>query len=215
MIIRLAMEYMIPFLIVLAYLIGAIPTSVWVGKIFFKLDIREHGSGNAGATNTVRVLGWKAGVPVMIFDVFKGWLAVSLADFFNLSLTPDGLLYFKISLAAVAVLGHVYPVYAGFRGGKGVAALLGAGIALFPYAAWIALGIFIVVLLFTGYVSVASLTAAITFPFVEILVFGQDHPGLMILSIAVALFIPFTHRSNIKRLLKGEENKFIRKKTRK
>jgi glycerol-3-phosphate acyltransferase PlsY len=196
-------------LIISAYLIGSIPTSVWVGKIFFKLDVRDHGSGNAGATNTIRVLGWKAGLPVFIFDVFKGWMAVMLAVFFvSDQFGSDQLVYLKIALAAAVVLGHVFPVLAGFRGGKGVATLLGVGIALYPIAVWIVLAIFIAILLITGYVSLGSITGAILFPFIEIFLFKQENIWLIGLSILVAIFIPFTHRKNIKRLLKGEESKF-------
>jgi glycerol-3-phosphate acyltransferase PlsY len=195
--------------IVIAYLIGSIPTSVWVGKIFFKLDVRDHGSGNAGATNTIRVLGWKAGLPVFIFDVFKGWLTVMLASFFLTGqLGDEHLVYLKIALAATVVLGHVFPVFAGFRGGKGVATLLGVGIALYPVTVWIVLGVFFLVLLATGYVSLGSVTGAIMFPFLDIFLFRQENVWLIGLSILVALFIPLTHRKNIKRLLKGEESKF-------
>lgn len=196
-------------LIVSAYLIGSIPTSVWVGKVFFKLDVRDHGSGNAGATNTIRVLGWKAGLPVFVFDVFKGWVAVMLAVFFVSSFfSSDQLVYLKIALAGAVVLGHVFPLFAGFRGGKGVATLLGVGIALYPLAVWIVLGVFIVVLLATGYVSLGSITGSIVFPFLEIFLFKQENIWLIGLSILVAIFIPFIHRKNIKRLFKGEESKF-------
>jgi glycerol-3-phosphate acyltransferase PlsY len=195
--------------IVIAYLIGSIPTSVWVGKAFFRLDVRDHGSGNAGATNTIRVLGWKAGLPVFIFDVFKGWLAVMLAGFFlSGELGAEQLVHLKIILAAAVVLGHVFPVFAGFRGGKGVATILGVGVALYPVTVWVILGIFILVLLITGYVSLGSIIGAILVPFIEIFLFKQDNFWLIGLSILVAIFIPLTHRKNIKRLLKGEESKF-------
>jgi len=195
--------------IVIAYLIGSIPTSVWVGKAFFRLDVRDHGSGNAGATNTIRVLGWKAGLPVFIFDVFKGWLAVMLAGFFlSGEVGVEQLVHLKIILAAAVVLGHVFPVFAGFRGGKGVATILGVGVALYPVTVWVILGIFILVLLITGYVSLGSIIGAILVPFIEIFLFKQDNFWLIGLSILVAIFIPLTHRKNIKRLLKGEESKF-------
>jgi glycerol-3-phosphate acyltransferase PlsY len=196
-------------LIILAYLIGSIPTSVWVGKAFFKIDVRDHGSGNAGATNTIRVLGWKAGLPVFIFDVFKGWLAVMLAGFFlSDQLNNEQMIFLKIALAAAVVIGHVFPMFAGFRGGKGVATLLGVGIALYPVTVWIILGIFIVILLITGFVSLGSLTGAILFPLIDIFLFHQDNIWLMGLSVLVAIFIPITHRKNIKRLIRGEESKF-------
>jgi glycerol-3-phosphate acyltransferase PlsY len=196
--------------IILAYLIGAIPTSVWIGRVFYKVDVRTKGSGNAGATNTIRVLGYKAGIPVLIFDVFKGWLAVFIAHYFyrDTGGFPD-LTDLKIILAVAAVIGHVFPVYVGFKGGKGIATLLGIGIALFPVAAMIAIVIFTLTLIATHYVSIASITAAVTFPFIEILVLGHhEHISLMCLAVAVAFFVPITHRKNIKRLFRGEESKF-------
>src|SRR5512137_2237345 len=129
------LDMMNPYLIaeiLLAYLIGSIPSAVWVGKLFYKIDIRKHGSGNAGATNVIRVLGYKAGIPVLLFDVFKGWFDVQVAMLFPHDLLPeDGLNYLRMGLAVAAVLGHIFPVFAGFRGGKGVATLAGVGIALY------------------------------------------------------------------------------------
>ena len=196
--------------IILAYLIGSIPTSVWIGRGFYKVDVRTKGSGNAGATNTIRVLGLKAGIPVLLFDIFKGWLAVFIAHFFytETGSFPD-LIDLKIMLAASAVIGHVFPIYVGFKGGKGIATLLGIGLALYPMAALITLGIFIIVFASTGYVSLGSIIATFTFPFTDILILGNDeYISLMILAVAVAIFGPITHRSNIKRLIKGEESKF-------
>ncbi|MBP6871084.1 MAG: glycerol-3-phosphate 1-O-acyltransferase PlsY [Bacteroidales bacterium] len=203
------MTLQIILIVILAYLIGSVPTAVWVGKLFFRLDVREHGSGNAGATNTIRVLGWKAGLPVFLFDVFKGWFAVKLADFLLTGMmTDETLVFLKIGLAAAVVLGHVFPAFAGFRGGKGVATLLGVGFALFPAAVWIVLAIFIIILLTTGFVSLGSIIGSLAFPFLEIFLFGQENLWLIGLSILVAIFIPITHRNNIKRLIKGEESKF-------
>ncbi len=196
--------------IVLAYLIGSIPTSVWIGRMFYNVDIRSMGSGNAGATNTIRVLGYKAGIPVLIFDVFKGWLAVYIAHFFlkDSRSFPD-LTDFKIMLAIAAVIGHVFPVYVKFKGGKGIATLLGVGIALYPLAACIAVGIFALTLGLTGYVSVASIFASVTFPLVEIIFLGHhEHISLVLLSVVVAIFVPLTHRKNIFRLIAGTESKF-------
>ncbi len=199
----------IAIFVILAYLIGSIPTSIWVGRIFYKIDIRQHGSGNAGATNTIRILGWKTGMPVLLFDIFKGWLAVYITRFIPVNnLTEDQVIYIMIGMAFAAVLGHVFPVYAGFKGGKGVATLLGVGIALYPITVWIVLGIFIITLVLSGYVSLSSITAAVIFPFLEIFLFYQKNPGLIILAILVAVFIPVTHRKNIRRLLKGDESKF-------
>ncbi|NTV83130.1 MAG: glycerol-3-phosphate 1-O-acyltransferase PlsY [Bacteroidales bacterium] len=203
------MGVQVALLIITAYLIGSIPTAVWVGKIFFKLDVRDHGSKNAGATNAIRVLGWKAGLPVFLFDVFKGWIAVMLASFFmDEHLSSEHLVFLKIGLAAAVVMGHVFPMFAGFRGGKGVATLLGVGMAIYPVTVWVVLGVFVMVLLISGYVSLGSMTAAMAFPLIDIFLFKQDNIWLIGLSILVALFIPVTHRKNIKRLLKGEESKF-------
>ncbi|MCB2218893.1 MAG: glycerol-3-phosphate 1-O-acyltransferase PlsY [Bacteroidetes bacterium] len=209
------MLFNVTIAIVLAYLIGSIPTSVWIGRIFYKIDVRTQGSGNAGATNTIRVLGWKAGVPVLILDVFKGWLAVYMAHYFyQPEWTAPDVIDLKIMLAGAAVIGHVFPVYVGFKGGKGIATLLGVGLALFPVASIIAILIFLAVLLLSGYVSLGSIIAAVTFPISELLILGHtQYLSLIILALAVAIFVPFTHRKNIQRLLRGEESKFsIRKK---
>jgi acyl phosphate:glycerol-3-phosphate acyltransferase len=207
--------YIIPE-ILLAYLIGSIPTAVWVGKTFYKTDVRKHGSGNAGATNVIRVLGYKAGIPVLLFDVFKGWFAVQLAWIFpHAFLSPEVITYVMIALAVVVFLGHVFPVFAGFKGGKGVGTLAGVGIALFPVALLIVLGIFIFILILTRYVSLSSLLGGISFPFIVVFLCGETNPGLIVLSILVAVFIPLTHIRNIRRLIKGEENKFQFRRTKK
>jgi acyl phosphate:glycerol-3-phosphate acyltransferase len=193
----------------LAYLIGSIPTAVWWGKTFYGIDVRDQGSGNAGATNTIRVLGVKAGVPVLLFDVFKGWLAVFLSAFF---LSPELNVFqvdlFRIITAVAVVLGHVFPVFAGFRGGKGIATLLGVGIALYPWAVLITLGIFILMLVTTKYVSLSSIIGAVTFPFTVIFLFNPGSLPLIALAVFVGIFVPLTHRKNILRLLKNEESKY-------
>lgn len=195
--------------VALSYLIGSIPTSVWVGKLFYKIDIREHGSGNAGATNTIRVLGYRAGLPVMAFDIFKGWFAVQLATLFpDTGLSADAIIYLEMALAIAAVLGHIFPVYVGFRGGKGVGTLAGVAIALYPFGLLVAAVVFAGTLAISGYVSLSSIVAAVTFPFIVIFVTGQHNPGLIALALFVAVFVPVTHRKNIRRLLKGEENRF-------
>ena len=198
----------------IAYLLGSIPSSVWIGKIFYGIDVREHGSGNAGTTNTIRILGYKAGIPVFIIDALKGWLAVFLTKiifgYFPSIEMPE---YMPIVSAVAVVLGHIFPVFAGFRGGKGVATLLGVGFGLIPIPALIALGIFIAVLLCFGYVSLASITAAVTLPVVTYFFVMPDNILLLLLTIAVAVFVPITHRQNIKRLINGTENKFLKKKS--
>lgn len=202
------------FYLILAYLLGSIPSAVWFGKWFNGIDVREHGSGNAGATNTIRVLGYKAGIPVLLFDVFKGFLAVKLVGWLHLpGISGTSLVYVEIGAAIAAVTGHVFPLFAGFRGGKGVGTLAGVGIALYPLAFLMVLGIFIVVLAIFRYVSLASVTAALLFPLVVIYVTGETRPPMVLLALAVALFIPVTHRKNIRRLFKGEENKFDFKRT--
>ena len=195
--------------IMAAYILGSIPSAVWIGKIFFGIDVREHGSGNAGATNVIRVLGPWAGLPVLLFDVFKAWLAVDLGNVF----VPDfysvnQLVNYQIALGAIAVVGHVFPVFAHFRGGKGVASIVGVIIALYPVVFPIILVWFILVLVSTGYVSVGSITSSILLPILVIVIFREDHISLILLSILIGVFIPLMHRKNIHRLLRGEESKF-------
>lgn len=198
---------------VLAYLLGSIPTAVWVGKIFYNIDIRNEGSGNAGATNIIRVLGIKAGIPVMIVDVLKGFAAVYLMQYFIPgSWSVSNMIYVQILAGFLAVIGHVYPVFASFRGGKGVATLLGMGIALFPTVIWIPVIIFFLIVFSTGYVSLGSMLGGLSFPIADILIFHDTHPSKVGLAIIAALFLLFTHRKNIQRLLKGTENRFTYKK---
>ncbi len=207
------MTLQIILLIILAYLIGSIPTSVWIGKWFYKVDVRTKGSGNAGATNTIRILGWKAGIPVLLFDVFKGWFAVYMANFILSDVyTGDQFINIKIVFAVAAVIGHIFPVYVGFKGGKGVATLLGVGIALFSYSVLVAVGVFVVVLVISRIVSISSIIATIFFPFIVVFIFNVNNLSLIIMSVAVAVFIPLTHLKNIKRLIKGEESRFDFKK---
>lgn len=194
-------------LLIFAYLLGSIPTSVWVGKWACGIDIREHGSGNAGATNTVRVLGYKWGIPVLLFDILKGFLAVSLIQLS--SIIPETELYhgFSIILGIMAVVGHIWPIFANFKGGKGVATILGVVMAMQLLPTLIAFAVFILILLTTRYVSVGSILASISYPIsVFFLNLGTTWP-LVVFSIAVPLLLIFTHRANIKRLWNGNENK--------
>jgi len=193
--------------ILIAYLLGSIPTAVWIGKLFYKVDVRQQGSGSAGATNTIRVLGLKAGIPVLIFDAFKGWLAVTLGMISKIGLNSEYFALFLVALAIAAVLGHVFPVYARFKGGKGVATLLGIAIALFPFEIIILVGIFIIVFISTRYVSLASITASVSFPFISYFIIGTHELAYIIFAVIVAFFVPLTHIKNIKRLIKGKENK--------
>lgn len=193
---------------VLAYLLGSVSTSVWIGRIFYGIDVREKGSGNAGATNTIRVLGLKAGIIVLLIDALKAWVAVQLATYFAAgNLTENQLINYKILLGAIAVVGHVFPLYTGFRGGKGVASLVGMVIALYPYAFLSILGWFAIVFIISRYVSLASVTSSVLFPVLVIFVFREQSVSLIVLSILIAVFVPLTHKKNIKRLLKGEELK--------
>jgi glycerol-3-phosphate acyltransferase PlsY len=198
---------------ILAYLLGSIPTSVWVGKAFHGIDVREHGSGNAGATNVIRVLGWKTGIPVMIVDIGKGWLAASLPVLFNLAEPGSGLLTsLQIFAGLASIIGHVFPVFAGFRGGKGVGSTFGVLLALHPLLTLSCLGVFLAVILITGYVSVSSMSAGLAFPILLFTVFDTPSLTFKIFSVFVAVALFLTHRENIKRLLKGEESKFIKRK---
>lgn len=196
------------------YLLGSVPTAVWFGKAFHGVDVRRHGSGNAGATNVIRVLGWKTGVPVMIIDVGKGWLAASLPSIFNLAGNgTDLLIALKIITGLAAIIGHIYPVFAGFRGGKGVGSTFGVLLAIHPLLTLSCLGVFLLVLFISGYVSVSSMSAGIAFPVLLLLLFDTTSVVFKIFSVFVAIALVFTHRANIRRLIKGEESKFLRKKS--
>jgi glycerol-3-phosphate acyltransferase PlsY len=199
---------------ILAYLLGSIPSAVWAGKVFHGIDVREHGSGNAGATNVIRVLGWKTGIPVMIADVGKGWLAAYLPVLFHLAEPGSAqLTNIQILTGLTSIIGHVYPVLAGFRGGKGVACTVGVLIALHPFLTLCCLAIFLAVLLITGYVSVASMSMGVSFPILLFAAFDTPSLYFKIFSVLMAIAIILTHRKNIKRLLNGEESKFIKKRS--
>lgn len=202
----LSIEHIIA--IVSAYLLGSVSTSIWIGKIFYGIDIRNYGSGNAGATNIFRVLGKKAGVPVLIIDILKGSLAVNLAFIFGTeSPQSAGFINFQMALGAAAVLGHVFPVYAGFKGGKGIATLLGIMLAIHFQGALLSIVIFLIVLLLTKYVSLSSITAALVFPLSIIVLFEATVSSLVIFSLIVWIIVLITHQKNIERLLKKEEYK--------
>ncbi|MCX7861551.1 MAG: glycerol-3-phosphate 1-O-acyltransferase PlsY [Bacteroidales bacterium] len=192
-------------LCVVSYLLGSIPTSVWVGKWFYGIDIREHGSGNAGATNTFRVLGAKAAVPVFLFDVAKGFMMPFVSVYFIESFPNDPYLY-KIIIGIFAVVGHIFPLFANFKGGKGVATLLGMTLGISPLPSLLAFSVFIIVFMIFRYVSLGSLTAAVFFPFF-IYFFSNDSLSLWIFAVVAIVLLFYTHRSNIKRLINGTENK--------
>jgi glycerol-3-phosphate acyltransferase PlsY len=195
----------------LAYLLGSIPSAVWIGKQFHNIDVREHGSGNAGTTNVIRVLGWKTGIPVLIIDIIKGWVAAMLPVFFHLAGHGSAMLInMQIIAGVIAIIGHIFPVFAGFRGGKGVATIFGVLLAVHLLLTLCALGVFLVVLLITGIVSISSMSAGLSFPIILFLFF--DTPSLLfkVFAVIVAIALIATHRKNIGRLLKGEEKKLFR-----
>lgn len=195
----------LPMALGAAYLAGAIPTSYVVGRLTRGLDLREHGSRNLGATNAFRVLGWRWAVPVAVVDIAKGALPVWL-----LSPLVGPAAWVPLAIGAGAIVGHVFSVFVRFRGGKGVATAAGVVLALAPLALLAAFGIWLTVLKASGYVSLASMTAAVTFPLVAWWL-GGTNPWVVPVGAALAAFILFTHRANIGRLVTGTENRFGRR----
>ena len=197
------------FFILLAYLTGSVPSAVWVGKTFFNIDVREYGSGNAGATNTFRVLGKLAGIPVLFMDIVKGWIAVNYVWLLGNVSSLSSELFFENQLAfgIAAVIGHLFPIYTGFRGGKGIATMLGILIGLAPYAAIFSLFIFILVFLISRYVSLSSMIASIAFPLFVMFIWNSINQSLNLFAIFVPILSLITHQKNIERLIRGEETK--------
>lgn len=196
------------YLIILAYLIGSIPSSLIVSRSQFNIDIRDYGSGNAGATNTFRVLGSKWGTLVMIMDMLKGLIAVKLALLLPYYIDNEfERTNFQIGLGLAAVLGHIFPIWAEFRGGKGVATLFGLIISISPWTALSCVGVFLLVLYLTRFVSLSSILASMAFPVFILVVFNVDNIAYRIFAIAVALLVVMTHQKNIGRLLSGSESK--------
>ncbi len=195
------------FLLLCAYVLGSIPTAVWIGKYFYKIDVREYGSGNAGATNAFRVLGKKAGIPVLLIDVLKGFAAVCLAYLSHYTKNSNQLINLQLVLGIASLVGHIFPVFASFRGGKGIATLLGIILAVHPMAALVSIAVFILVLIVSSYVSLSSIVAAVCFPIVVIVLFKTTAPSLIIFSILIAIMVLITHQKNIERLLRREESK--------
>ena len=203
--------YSIIFL-VSAYLIGSIPFSIIASKALKGIDVREYGSGNAGATNTFRVLGKKAGTIVLMLDVLKGYSAVSLAILTDFSPSSEIYTNFQLAFGIAAVLGHVFPIYAGFRGGKGVATLLGFMIAVFPLPSLVSILVFLFVLMLSKYVSLSSIISGIVFPFGVWLLSDQLYNTMLVFSVFVPIILIATHQQNIERLMNGVENKIGSKK---
>lgn len=222
---------------VLAYLLGSIPTAIWVGRKYFGVDVREHGSGNAGATNVFRVLGKGPGTVVLLLDILKGYLAVRLVDLMPMvmafwgstgqeavssgamtgmnsgleqavfQLSTADYRFYAVVFGVMSVIGHLLPVFARFKGGKGVATLFGMIIALDAEVALLALGVFLVANILSGYVSVGSLLAGISIPVLFLRVFQYQSLSIQVFSISVAVLILVTHRKNMQRLWLGEETK--------
>lgn len=209
----------IAILIVIAYLLGSIPSAVWVSKWVYGIDIREHGSGNAGATNTFRILGSKAGAGVMFADMMKGFIAVKLSLFSAYPWTSEPFVNLQIFLGLAAVIGHIFPIWAEFRGGKGIATLFGMILSIHPIVAISLVMVFVMMLLLTRYVSLSSIAASIAFPVLILFIFNAQAQELSyrLFAIATAFLVVLTHHKNISRLISGNESKvpiFRRKKER-
>ena len=191
-----------------SYIIGSMPTALWVGKAFYGIDIRQHGSGNSGATNTFRVLGKKAGISVLLIDIIKGLTAASIVRYYDF-VEIGSVRYVNLQLlfGLTAVIGHIFPVFANFKGGKGIATLLGMVIGIHYLSAIACIGLFLVILFSTRYVSLSSILSAIAFPLIAIVIYKNEEPLFVAFGIAAAIMVVLTHQKNIKRLVAGNENK--------
>jgi glycerol-3-phosphate acyltransferase PlsY len=195
---------LIVILAIVAYLIGSMPSSVWIGKAYHGLDVRDFGSGNAGATNTFRVLGTPTGIVVLFLDI----TATSLIHYIpTVEHGTEQFINLQLLFGLLSVVGHIFPVYENFKGGKGIATLFGMLIGIHYLLALACVGLFILVLLLTKYVSLSSILAAIAFPILTIFVFKRDEPLLITFGIVAAILVVLTHKKNISRLLTGEESK--------
>ena len=204
-------------LMIAAYLLGSIPSAVWIGKKYYGIDIREHGSKNAGTTNMLRVLGKRAALPVFIIDYFKGFIAVILTSLmrYDDNVSEAWLINLRIIATAFVVLGHIYPVFAGFKGGKGVATLLGAGTGIYAPILMLCFGVWCLVFAIWHYVSLASMVAGCCYPTLVLIfstmTYDADAPfqsiPFIIFSWLVAILLVWTHRKNISRLREGTESK--------
>lgn len=198
-------------MLVLAYLLGSIPSAVWIGKKYYGIDIREHGSKNAGTTNMLRILGRRAALPVFVLDFMKGFLAVTIMQLLHYDdiVGSNDIINLKIAALFAAVLGHIFPIFAGFRGGKGVATLIGAVTGIVPSIALMCFGVWLIVLMISHYVSLSSMIAGCCFP-----IFTMFWPrtnkinlSFIVFSFVIAVLLIITHRKNIKRLVNGTESK--------
>ena len=207
------MTFYLFYALLLGYIIGSIPTAIWVGKLFKGIDVREHGSGNAGATNAFRVLGWKAGLFVLLVDMAKGFIPV----YYFPTLFPvknAGDLY-PLLIGIATIIGHIYTIFAGFRGGKGVGTAGGVFLAIIPYSLLAALLIFGITLWITRYVSLssilASLSVLITLPLFRYLGHQPLNTDVLLIVSFICVLIILRHKNNIRRLLNGTENKITGK----
>ena len=202
---------------IVAYLLGSIPSAVWIGKKYYGIDIREHGSKNAGTTNMLRVLGKRAALPVFIIDFFKGFVAVILTSLMRYDDNVDEawIINLRIIATVFVVLGHIYPIFAGFKGGKGVATLLGAGTGIYAPILLLCFGVWCLVFAIWHYVSLASMVAGCCYP-TFVLIFSTmtydpaapfESIPFIIFSWVVAILLVLTHRKNIERLREGTESK--------
>ncbi|MBR5138054.1 MAG: glycerol-3-phosphate 1-O-acyltransferase PlsY [Alistipes sp.] len=208
--------YCVFSMLVLAYILGSIPSAVWIGKKYYGVDIREHGSKNAGTTNMLRVLGKRAAIPVFVLDFFKGFAAVSLFSImrYDPDISSAWLINLKILGVFVAVLGHIFPIFADFKGGKGVATLVGAVTGIYPQIIMLCFAVWALVFLFSNYVSLASISAGCSFPMFVIIYSSTEWSRnndvsftFILFAFAVAGLLLWSHRKNIERLKAGTESK--------
>jgi glycerol-3-phosphate acyltransferase PlsY len=192
----------------LAYLMGSVSSAVWLGRWMKGVDVRNLGSGNAGFANVMRNLGPQVGIPVLVIDTMKGFLAVGLAYLIP-GLESDTEIFYvaQIAFGMAALIGHLFPIFSGFRGGKGVATGLGIVLALFPLGAILSLAVFVIALLISQYMSLGSLLAGISFPLFVMFLEPADNVPLIIFSWLVAVLLILTHQKNIDRILKGQEHR--------
>jgi glycerol-3-phosphate acyltransferase PlsY len=196
-------------IIILAYFIGSVPTAVWLGKYFHGIDVRDHGSKNAGATNTFRILGKKLGWTVLLIDISKGAICATLPFIFKDFYIgfKDEELILQLCGGFSSVLGHVFPIYAGFRGGKGVATSLGIVLGINPVGAIICLGLFLLIFVSFRFVSLGAISAATALPFISFFLLKEDQRIMIIFTIILSFVVIAAHKKNIGRLIRGEENK--------
>ena len=194
--------------VLLAYFIGSIPSAIWVSKWFFGVDVRDYGSNNAGATNTFRVIGRVAGFTVLFFDILKGWISVNiLTSLILYEANSSEFINMQLVVGITAVLGHVFPIYEKFQGGKGVATLMGIILAINFSAAIGCVVIFLMIFIFTSYVSLGAIVAAIFFPIITIFIIRVESISVIYFSIFISILVILTHKPNIYRLLNKDENK--------